>query len=58
MSLREIRKAVARLKLLHEAFRGFVAKGAVGRLQNEVAELKNEKEEELGVNKVIKLTSE
>lgn len=43
---------------MQEAFRGSIEKGAVAKFQNELMERKDEKEEDLGGSKIIKLTYE
>jgi hypothetical protein len=43
MSIKEIRKAIARLRLTHDFLRKIYKKGAVSRLQIELSDKKGEK---------------
>lgn len=60
MSVKEIRKAISKLRLAHEFLRiGSNRKGAVMRLQAELAEKKGERDEEaVGGSRSIKITTD
>lgn len=59
MSGKEVRKAIARLRLTFDFMRSAYRKGAVTRLQVELSDKRAEKEEEIvNANKFIKITSE
>lgn len=41
MNVKEIKKAISRLKILYDAFKGFRVKGTINKVQNELHESKN-----------------
>lgn len=59
MSVKEVRKAIGRLKVTYDFLRKTYKKGAVSKLQIELNDRRGEKEEEAGsASKSIKITSE
>jgi hypothetical protein len=59
MSVKEIRRAIAKLRLTYDFMRNGYRKGAVTKLQMELSEKKAEKDDEVvSANKFIKITSE